>query len=130
MLTYEELLIDPLGTSRFLCNHFQLRDLDRISACVRNPSSFPGGCSPDNIEYIRSGDSWMLIQSWLRKLDATQLEQAQAILDRYEVEIYNMSSPLPDPARAGLSASSRISVPTITRTDHGQLPHPHPMRDR
>lgn len=119
LVTHEELTLDPVGTSRFLGGYLHLQDLDRVSRCVRVPSSSSRRCSAENLELILSGDSRTLIQSWLRKIDATQLEQAQAILDRFEVEIYNMSSPLPDLDRAGLIGGRRVASLTIDR------PEPH-----
>ena len=121
LIAYEELVIDPATTCRFLCDYLALDDFERIVACVRKPSTSVGGCSADNVTLIHSGDTQSLIQSWRKKVDADMSGQAQEILDRFDVAIYNMGSPLPDARLAGVGASRHA---TTTETPREAAPSP------
>ena len=121
LIAYEELVIDPTTTCRFLCDHLALDDFERIAACVRRPSTSVGGCSADNLSLIHSGDSHSLIQNWRNKVDAAMSDQAQEILDRFDVVIYNMGDPLPDARLAGIGASRHA---TSTGTPQEAAPYP------
>ena len=115
LVTYEELMLDPAGTCRMLCDRLGLRDFDRIMARIRRPSTSPGGCSNHNLSLIESGDSRALVGTWQARVDAEMAGQAQEILDRFEVSIYGMSSPLPDHRGIGTEADRLESSPGEVR---------------
>lgn len=95
LLTYETLVLDLDASCRMLCDRLELSDCARITARALRPSSSPGGVPTDKVSLIRTGDFSALVRQWRRQVDATMAAQAQEILDRFDVSIYEMGSALP-----------------------------------
>ena len=48
------------------------------------------------IEMIKSGDTLSLVSKWQKQMTQEKIDQAQRILDAFEVDVYSMTDPLPN----------------------------------
>jgi hypothetical protein len=95
LITHEELTLNMPAMVRLLCQRFELRNGDRILQKGRGPSGSSDLSSREHRSLLERGEKLALIQNWRNKVDSTQASQAQEILDRYGMAIYNMNSCLP-----------------------------------
>jgi hypothetical protein len=111
LITHEELTLGMPAMVRLLCQRFELQSADSILSNGRRPSGSSQLSSQEHRHLIKRGATRSLIESWRDKVDAAQASQAQEILDRFEMPIYNMNDCLPDPRFRVLPAEN--STPMV-----------------
>jgi hypothetical protein len=91
-VSYEGMLSEPERQAKRLCERLHLPDWEGIVAALEQPSRTTVSQSR---QAIMSQGPQARISSWEQRVDAEQRRKVAAILDAFEIDLYNADSPYP-----------------------------------
>ncbi len=91
-VAYETLVAKPDTVINALAEAFGFEDTARMRAVIAKPSHSNMMSTQDTNASIKAGDTQKIIGGWQSKVDETMCEQAQHILDVFEVKRYRMDA--------------------------------------
>jgi len=91
-VAYETLVAEPDSVISALAEAFGLDDTARMRAVVAKPSHSNMMSTQDTNASIKAGDTQKILGGWQKKVDDNMRDQAQHILDVFEVRRYRMDT--------------------------------------
>ena len=101
-LSYEDLISDTEASVEYLSKNLGLDDRRAMIERVAKPSrSCKRESTPERKQWIRARNREKLIDSWRSKIDLEQQRTCFRVLDRFEIDLYQCDSSMPDHRRLG-----------------------------
>lgn len=109
VVTYEELVLNPIETIDLLCKKLNLRAREKMVSRVAVPSKVTDSSTEQTLEKIRQGDRRHLVTKWRKKISPSVEMDLFSILDRFEIDVYSRGN--------SLANSKWLHFPTTTSSD-------------
>ena len=92
---YEDFITDPQRMIDHIGDALQLDDRRQMHEQIKRPSGSSNLSTESAREAMARQDRSFLVANWQKHVDDQQLEQGQAILDAFEIDLYTMGDPQP-----------------------------------
>lgn len=110
-VSYEDTVLDPLGTLRSLATRLDLSDVDRMVARVNQPSRSSRLSEGSTVREIKEGGAAARLASWRKRVPPEQEKAALDLLERLQIPLYVAGEDRPMPWWSTSSPSSSRSAP-------------------
>jgi hypothetical protein len=95
-LSYEECVVDQERVFATICDRLELDDVDGMRRASARASRSSSMSSEESLSAIRGGDRQAQVAGWMDRITKDESAAVSAVLDRFGVSLYDVTSPMPD----------------------------------
>ena len=120
LITYEELLVNPIKSVELIASKFEIKDINRLCARTRLPSA---STAEGRENYLINTDSISKIGEWAKFINKERLDELMSVVKAFSIDMYTEDMATPKAKYLHFSDTPKVSISRVyrDRTSPGPL---------